>query len=159
MSVLGSFTLLSALDYRGPLGVQGTVQIYESAETSQHTDTVSILLRLARENNVNLVKYMDDVRDPGSKRIMYIARGNATIDSGYWIQKGYPDFTSAMTTDVHPLEDIQGQESNGLYFVFGDKGATERIASAIRERGYEVAIKTDYTLGSIYWALLPAHRG
>ena len=152
-SVMGAFALISALDYTNPLGVQGTVQIYESSETTQHNSTVSILEKLASKDNVNLVKYVDDVRSPGSKRSLYIATGNTVIESGTWITRGYPDFTRDMTTTVRPLHDLHGQEANGLYFVFGDKGATERIASAIREQGYEVASKTDYTLGYMYWAI------
>jgi hypothetical protein len=76
VAAVGSFVILSGLDAMGPLVVQGTVQVSGSTPPVPSEATVGGIGRTARSEGADIVKLVEDIRDPGGARTLYVAAGD-----------------------------------------------------------------------------------
>lgn len=153
VAVIGSFVIISSLDIMAPLGVQGTVQVSGSAPSAPSASTVAGIERTAGDAGADIVKLVEDIRDPGGARAVYVAVGDRSGEPARWLADGYPGFTRSMSTMVLPFDRLSGQDPRGNYYVYGDPDATRAFADRFRADGYEVAVKTDYTASYARWLI------
>ncbi|WP_169170999.1 hypothetical protein [Bifidobacterium oedipodis] len=75
-SLLGAFLILDGMDATAPLGVAATVQVSGPVPSVSSRQTIAQIGDIADEYHVNVVKYVDDVRNPGTLRHLYVMVGN-----------------------------------------------------------------------------------
>ncbi|KFI51807.1 hypothetical protein [Bifidobacterium biavatii] len=151
VAVVGSFVMLSGLDAVAPLGVRGTVQVSGSTPSKPSSSTIAGVERTAGDTSADIVKLVEDIKDPGGARSMYVAVGDRSGELARWLADGYSGFTRSMTTTVLPFDRLSGQDPRGSYYVYGDPAATWAFAERFRTDGYEVDVKTDYTASYAQW--------
>ena len=153
VAVIGSFVILSSLDIMAPLGVQGTVQVSGSTPSAPSSSTIAGIERMAGDTGTDIVKLVEDIRDPGGSRMLYVAVGGQSTDPARWLADGYPGFTRSMTTTVLSFDQLSGQDPRGNYYVYGGPDATQAFAERFRADGYEVEVRTDYTVSYAHWLI------
>lgn len=153
IAVIGSFVILSSLDILAPLGVQGTVQVSGSTPSAPSSSTIAKVERTAGSADADIVKLVEDIKNPGGSRMLYVAVGDKSGNPARWLTDGYLGFTRSMTTTVLPFDRLSGQDPRGNYYVYGDPGATFAFAERFRADGYEVEVRTDYTAAYAHWLI------
>lgn len=153
VAVIGSFVILSGLDISAPLDVRGTVQVSGSTPSAPSSSTIAGIERTAGGTGADIVKLVEDIKDPGGSRMLYVAVGDKSGDPAHWLANGYPEFTRSMTTSVLPFDRLSGQDPRGNYYVYGDPDATRMFAERFRADGYEVEVRTDYTAAYAHWLI------
>ena len=151
IAVVGSFVILTGTEDSAPLGVKGTVQVAGPSPSVPASQTVRSIEETARDSGADLVKLVDDMRDPGAARTLYVAVGNGSGQPAGWLAHGYPAFSRSVSTKVLAFGDLEDQDPRGNYFVFGNAQATGAFADRFRADGYQVDVRTDYTLSYLAW--------
>lgn len=151
-AAVGALLILSALDIMAPLGIRATVQVAGPPPQVSSQTTVRAITDVAERHEVNIVKLVEDLHEPGTSRHLYAAVGNRQGASAAWLRSGYPAFATTIRTEVGPLSAIGDMDPRGVYYLYdGPADAATDMQQALAAQGYEVAVKTDYALSFMQW--------
>lgn len=93
--------------------------------------------KLADDSSSVIVKQIRDLHD-NKIRNLYIATGNENLPQSHWITEGYPRFSQGIQTNTYPVEDLQGKDPRGRYFIFGSDGAEDKVVEEFERVGFSV---------------------
>lgn len=93
--------------------------------------------KLADDSSSVIVKQIRDLHDT-KIRNLYIATGNENLPQSHWITEGYPRFSQGIQTNIYPVEDLQGKDPRGRYFIFGSDGAEDKVMEEFERVGFSV---------------------
>ncbi|WP_417367000.1 hypothetical protein [Glutamicibacter arilaitensis] len=115
----------------------GSRQILVSGQTvSTGGDGLPALAqKLADENSAVIVKQIRDLHDT-KIRNLYIAAGNEELAPARWLSDGYPRFSQSIQTNIYPVDDLQGKDPRGRYFIFGPNGAEAKVIEEFERIGF-----------------------
>ncbi|WFR67907.1 hypothetical protein P9139_05865 [Curtobacterium flaccumfaciens] len=134
--VLG-FIGLTQVSEAGLVGASSTVTAAAGSETGSNQRVAAALERIARAEDATIVRVVADRSAPTIRRVALVTDAPASRGES-WLRDGYADFSSAMTTDVRPMADLDQFDPTGTYDVFGDERARRATIDALTGVGYDV---------------------
>ncbi|MFE7504346.1 hypothetical protein [Promicromonospora sp. NPDC057488] len=135
-AMFGAFMVTSALDEAGPQGAT-EVTVSGPTVTTGSVGLPALVDAVARDSGANVVREVADLRDP-SRRHLYLAVGDVHAPGARWVDDGYPWFSRAVSTEVHPVAELEGHDPRGRYYVYGDADDVESLVRAFTELRYDV---------------------
>lgn len=145
---LGSFLFLRGLDNAGVLGADAVVQV-SGDQTVPSAEVVNTVRHIADEHRAIIGRTIDDVREPGTRRHLYLVGSDPHARAAHWLTDGYPAFSADTQTDVHALQELASTDTRGNYIVFGSEDATQALVDRLRGLGFEVRSRAYYEPGSV----------
>jgi hypothetical protein len=147
-AMFGAFAVTSALDEVGPQG-GAEVVVTGATVTTGAAGLPALVEAVARGSHINVIRETADLRDP-STRHLYLAIGDERGPEARWIDDGYPWFSRAVSTEVHPIAELEGHDPRGRYYVYGDPRGADSLAEAFTELEYDVVVtKNDIPAGTV----------
>jgi hypothetical protein len=134
--VLG-FIGLTQVSEAGLVGASSTVTAAAGNETGSNKRVAAALERIARAEDATIARVVADRSAPTVRRVALVTDAPASRGES-WLRDGYADFSSAMTTDVRPMADLDQFDPTGTYDVFGDERARRATVVALTGVGYDV---------------------
>ena len=86
---LGSFLFLRGLDNAGVLGADAVVQV-SGNQTVPSAEVVNTVRHIADDHRAIIGRTIDDVREPGTRRHLYLGGGDPHGRAAHWLTDGYP---------------------------------------------------------------------
>lgn len=109
--------------------------VKENSDVSTVEEISSAVDRVAETTGSTIVLDISDLRDPGHVRHFYIAAGDPSGPGAEWLENGYPDFSPAMRTEVHPFSELSLADPRGTYLIFGDEDDVSTVQGALADVG------------------------
>ncbi|MFT4218075.1 MAG: hypothetical protein QM619_12965, partial [Micropruina sp.] len=124
--------------------------IYVSGvQSAPSPQVVAAVQQVAKDHGVAIGRSIDDIREPGRLRYLYLAVGDQAATQSAWLRYGYPSFTQDIRTTVRPFHDLVATDARGYYLVFGNHFVSEVVMERFRDLGFEVKSRAYYDASSI----------
>lgn len=135
LSTVLVFLVMSFADREMPAGDPHFLWIRDNSNISTSAEVATAVEEAAESTASTVVLDVSDLRDPGNLRHFYIANGDPSSPESEWLQDGYPDFSPAMRTEVHPFSELSLADPRGFYLVYGEEEDVPVIQDTLAEVG------------------------
>lgn len=106
------FIGLTQVSEAGLVGASSTVTAAAGSETGSNQRVAAALERIARAEDATIVRVVADRSAPTIRRVALVTDAPASRGES-WLRDGYADFSSAMTTGVRPMADLDQFDPTG----------------------------------------------
>lgn len=130
-----AFLVMQTLDEISIPGVSGVVRINDSEDIANSAQVTAMVESFAREHGVTVGRELADVDHPDQVRHLYLAVGDPDTAPATWLQDGYPGFSRAVSTEVHPITEIDDRDPRGYYYLFGSAEAAPDLLDRFEALG------------------------
>ncbi|MBX6765078.1 MAG: hypothetical protein IRY88_15585 [Rubrobacteraceae bacterium] len=143
-AALLAFLNLRALDEEVIIGASQGVLVQDFGSGAASSDRViGEIESLADELGVNVAYESQDLLSgPGARRQLYLSVGDPDSPSSSWLERGYPEFSRDLRTEVHPMRELRGLDPRGTYLVFGPQESARELLAKFERLGYQGTLFT-----------------
>lgn len=96
----------------------------------------TLVRRVAESTEATVVRDVPDLHT-SAIRHLYVAVGDPGRPEARWLTEGYPSFSTAVQTMVHPAMELEGVDPRGRYYVLGPPDAAPAVSAAFSALGYD----------------------
>ncbi|MGH3376034.1 MAG: hypothetical protein ACRDP6_14955, partial [Actinoallomurus sp.] len=129
------------LDETMPLGDSALIWVNQSDNSVSGAQVARMLESFATDHRVAIARGVEDLKDPGRRRHLYMAAGDSRNGPASWLRKGYPEFSRGSRTDVHPIAELGLLDPRGVYFVYGSPRTAEALRATFGDMGLHGVVK------------------
>ncbi|MFJ9638487.1 hypothetical protein [Streptomyces sp. NPDC101178] len=156
-----AFLFIRELDEDGVLGNSAVIFVFDSEDSTSGAQVARSIASFAEDHGVTVAREVPDLREPDGRRHLYMTGGEDSSGVSAWLNEGYPEFSSSLTTEVHPIADIGQRDPRGHYYVFGPPEAAESLVAEFSGLGLRADVShplsggeliTAYTNSVMYWS-------
>ncbi|QDQ14168.1 bacteriocin-associated integral membrane family protein [Streptomyces spectabilis] len=140
-SAMMAFLFVRGLDEQLILGSSAQVWVTKTDDSVSGAQVARAIAAFSDDHKVAVARELPDVKHPDSRRHLYLAAGDPNSDAASWLNDGYPAFSSHITTDVHPIEEIGQRDPRGFYYVFGAPEAADALVTELADLGLGASVQ------------------
>ncbi len=130
-----AFVGLTVADETSVVGATSSVTVSLGGAARSNRIIAGAITRVAEEHHATVVRMVADRADPDGRRTALVTDAPGTLGE-QWLRDGYPDFSSAVSTRVRPMADLDRVDPTGTYELFGDDAARRDLVRAFASVGY-----------------------
>ncbi len=130
-----AFVGLTVADETSVVGATSSVTVSLGGAARSNRIIAGAITRVAEEHHATVVRMVADRADPDGRRTALVTDAPGTLGE-QWLRDGYPDFSSAVSTRVRPMADLDRVDPTGTYELFGDDAARRSLVRAFASVGY-----------------------
>lgn len=124
----------------------GRVIVTGQTTTTGSDGLPSVVQDAAESSNAVVVREIRDLHS-STIRHLYVVIGDRDRPETQWLSDGYPSFSTAVHSIVHPVEELEGVDPRGSYYVIGPPSAVAITSTAFSDLGYDT--QTDQSSVSV----------
>ncbi|MFF0103494.1 bacteriocin-associated integral membrane family protein [Streptomyces hirsutus] len=145
-SAVLAFLFLRSLEEHWVLGHSAVVWVTDSDSSASGSQVTRVVAEFAREQKATVAREVLDLKDPSSRRHLYLAPGGPRSS---WLENGYPTFNRDYYTDIHPVADLELRDPRGFYYVFGSDQAATSLTRAFTDLGLTAKVYHPFSVGQL----------
>ncbi|GAA3300277.1 hypothetical protein [Streptomyces cinereospinus] len=144
-----AFLLVMNMDEVTPLQANASVTVTSWNQREGAGQLREEIADFAVRNGITVAQLIPDLRDHKGRRHLYLVDGDPSVPGEAWLRDGYPDFSRAVSTEVHPFGRLTDHTLLGQYEVFSDPDKAVTLAAFLQSKGAVAAPNERWTVRTL----------
>ncbi|HEY8982993.1 MAG TPA: hypothetical protein VIU15_25875 [Streptomyces sp.] len=135
-----AFLFVRSLDETGVLGNSALIEVIDSDGSKSGTQVVRAVEAFSTEHKIGVAREIPDLKNPDGLRHLYLTPGDRGSVTVGWLDAGYPEFSRAYATRVHPMSEVAQLDPRGSYYAFGSSEAVSALVAELGRLGLTTSV-------------------